>query len=127
MSSQQVSVHQEHTSTVSVKSKAILFIIGIIFIAANLRAPLTSVGPLVAPIRDSLGISNTLAGHNNCSTSCLRPPFTFCTKTFAQIWNGDCSLYFINFNSSWHHVKNLTKRLDFIWRDRPTRIRNCVW
>lgn len=62
MSSQQVSVHQEHTSTVSVKSKAILFIIGIIFIAANLRAPLTSVGPLVAPIRDSLGISNTLAG-----------------------------------------------------------------
>ncbi|MED4531868.1 MFS transporter [Metabacillus fastidiosus] len=39
-----------------------LLIIGIILIGANLRAPLTSVGPLVASIRDSLGISNTLAG-----------------------------------------------------------------
>jgi len=37
-------------------------IIGIIFVAANLRAPLTSVGPLVALIKDHLHISNTLAG-----------------------------------------------------------------
>lgn len=37
-------------------------IVGIIFIAANLRAPLTSVGPLVGSIRDYLHISNTLAG-----------------------------------------------------------------
>ncbi len=39
-----------------------MLIIGIIFIAANLRAPLTSVGPLVKFIRDNLHISNTLAG-----------------------------------------------------------------
>ncbi|MBP2239505.1 CP family cyanate transporter-like MFS transporter [Cytobacillus eiseniae] len=45
------------------KSAAIwLFIVGIIFIATNLRSPLTSVGPLVGFIRDQLHISNTLAG-----------------------------------------------------------------
>lgn len=46
----------------SKKAKAIMLIIGISFIAANLRAPLTSVGPLVRLIRESLHISNTLAG-----------------------------------------------------------------
>ena len=39
-----------------------LLIIGIIFIAATLRSPLTSVGPIIAPIRDGLGMSNMLAG-----------------------------------------------------------------
>lgn len=39
-----------------------LIIIGIIVIAATMRAPLTSVGPLVSLIRDHLHISNTLAG-----------------------------------------------------------------
>ncbi|WP_339308247.1 MFS transporter [Paenibacillus sp. FSL R5-0519] len=37
-------------------------ILGIIVIAANLRTPLTSVGPLVSLIRDDVHISNTLAG-----------------------------------------------------------------
>ncbi|HDK7179366.1 TPA: MFS transporter [Clostridium botulinum] len=44
------------------KSASLMLIIGIIFIASNLRAPLTSVGPLVKFIRDNLHISNTLAG-----------------------------------------------------------------
>lgn len=44
------------------KPKIGLLIICIILIGANLRAPLTSVGPLVTSIRDSLGISNTLTG-----------------------------------------------------------------
>ncbi|HCL4546901.1 MFS transporter [Clostridium botulinum] len=44
------------------KSASLMLIIGIIFIAANLRAPLTSVGPLVKFIRYNLHISNTLAG-----------------------------------------------------------------
>ncbi|OPH46601.1 transporter [Paenibacillus ferrarius] len=39
-----------------------LIILGIIVIAANLRAPLTSVGPLTSFIRDDVRISNTLAG-----------------------------------------------------------------
>lgn len=39
-----------------------VMIIGIIFIATNLRSPLTSVGPLVGFIRDSMHISNTMAG-----------------------------------------------------------------
>ncbi|WP_342512350.1 MFS transporter [Sporosarcina sp. FSL K6-1522] len=37
-------------------------LLGIIFIASTLRSPLTSVGPLISSIRDSLGISNVLAG-----------------------------------------------------------------
>ncbi|WP_020619015.1 CynX/NimT family MFS transporter [Paenibacillus daejeonensis] len=37
-------------------------ILGIIFISANLRAPLTSVGPLVSIIRENVHISNALAG-----------------------------------------------------------------
>ncbi|WP_203246406.1 CynX/NimT family MFS transporter [Sporosarcina beigongshangi] len=37
-------------------------LIGIVFIALTLRSPLTTVGPLISSIRDSLGISNVLAG-----------------------------------------------------------------
>lgn len=40
----------------------LLLVVGIIFLAMNLRAPITSVGPVVDLIRDSLGISNTTAG-----------------------------------------------------------------
>ncbi|WNS46230.1 MFS transporter [Paenibacillus sp. MMS20-IR301] len=39
-----------------------LLVIGIICVAAALRAPFTSVGPLLEMIRDDLGLSNTLAG-----------------------------------------------------------------
>jgi CP family cyanate transporter-like MFS transporter len=40
----------------------LLLIIGIIFIATNLRSPLTSVGPLIGMLRDNLAISNTVLG-----------------------------------------------------------------
>lgn len=56
------SKNQQTQNLISKKSATILLIIGIVFIAANLRAPLTSVGPLVSLIRDNLHISNTLAG-----------------------------------------------------------------
>ena len=39
----------------------VLFL-GVIFIAVNMRAPLTSVGPLIEMIRDHLQLSNTMAG-----------------------------------------------------------------
>ena len=39
-----------------------ILIIGIILLASNLRAPITSVGPLIAAIREDLLISNTVAG-----------------------------------------------------------------
>src|SRR5699024_7116768 len=47
------------------KSKATgvgLLLAGILLIASNLRAPLTSVGSLIPAIRDSLGVSNTVIG-----------------------------------------------------------------
>lgn len=46
----------------AVPSSIGLIILGIIVIAANLRTPLTAVGPLVSLIRDDVHISNTLAG-----------------------------------------------------------------
>lgn len=39
-----------------------LLILGIILVAANQRAPITSVGPIIGNIREYTGISNTLAG-----------------------------------------------------------------
>ncbi|MFD1956338.1 CynX/NimT family MFS transporter [Paenibacillus thailandensis] len=39
-----------------------LLILGILLVAANQRAPITSVGPLIGSIREDTGISNTLAG-----------------------------------------------------------------
>ncbi|WP_348621341.1 CynX/NimT family MFS transporter [Paenibacillus polymyxa] len=55
-----MSNHKQNKQAVS--SSIGLIIFGIIVIAANLRAPLTSVGPLVGLIRDNVHISNTLAG-----------------------------------------------------------------
>ncbi|MFY4776640.1 CynX/NimT family MFS transporter [Metabacillus sp. RGM 3146] len=40
----------------------LLLIVGIIFIATNLRSPLTSVGPLTGTLREHLGISNLVIG-----------------------------------------------------------------
>ncbi|WP_047152270.1 CynX/NimT family MFS transporter [Aneurinibacillus tyrosinisolvens] len=39
-----------------------MLILGIIFAGANLRAPLTSVGPIIETIRQDTGMSHTLAG-----------------------------------------------------------------
>lgn len=48
-----------HTTT---QAKTFLFIAGIVLIASNLRAPITSVGPVVPQLQEALGLSNTLAG-----------------------------------------------------------------
>lgn len=49
-------------SIISKQSAPWLIILGIVFIAANLRAPLTSVGPLVGLIKENMHLSNTVAG-----------------------------------------------------------------
>ncbi|MCR8642853.1 MFS transporter [Paenibacillus sp. N1-5-1-14] len=57
------STHTNHSAiTRSISSGSWMLIIGIILIGANLRAPLTSVGPLVQTLRDELHLSNTFAG-----------------------------------------------------------------
>ncbi|MFB1050293.1 CynX/NimT family MFS transporter [Paraliobacillus sp. JSM ZJ581] len=43
-------------------TKNILFVIGIIFVAFNLRPAITSVGPLVGTIRDQMGLANWNVG-----------------------------------------------------------------
>ncbi|TPG86888.1 MFS transporter [Brevibacillus laterosporus] len=42
--------------------RTILTVLGIILIAANLRAAITSVGPLIGDIRDNTGLTGTVAG-----------------------------------------------------------------
>ena len=61
MSTSKLNSHIRHVQA-KPKTAAGAVIIGILFIAANLRAPLTSVGPLIGLIRDHMHISNTLAG-----------------------------------------------------------------
>lgn len=63
-SPEQLLKKQDEISSTGIRKQATLWImiVGIIFIAANLRAPLTSVGPLVSLIRENVHISNTLAG-----------------------------------------------------------------
>lgn len=46
----------------SSKSRVTLAVLGVIFFAANLRAPLTSVGPVIGEISLSLSLSKTAAG-----------------------------------------------------------------
>ena len=50
------------TSKVIDKKTMLLLIMGIIFLSSTLRAPLTSVGPIISIVRDALSISNVLAG-----------------------------------------------------------------
>lgn len=49
------------SSPVAITSSWVL-IIGILLIAANLRASLTAIGPIISDIQQTLGISSTLAG-----------------------------------------------------------------
>jgi CP family cyanate transporter-like MFS transporter len=53
---------QEKESASQPAARVMLLVAGIIFIGMNLRAPLTSVGPLVGLIRNEFMISNTFAG-----------------------------------------------------------------
>lgn len=60
MDSQDLQINK--TASTAVKTGSAALILGIVFLAANMRAPLTSVGPLVGDIRATLSISNMAAG-----------------------------------------------------------------
>ncbi len=53
---------QVESEKINSKGTPFLMILGILLIAANLRAPLTSVGPVISEISNSLKLSNFLAG-----------------------------------------------------------------
>lgn len=52
----------ERTGESRRKAAWIFLAVGVVFLAANLRAPITAVGPLVPSIQQSLHLSNTAAG-----------------------------------------------------------------
>jgi len=61
--SQEIDTHSNISKIKTVSRVSIwLLVIGIIFAAANLRAPITAVGPIIGEIRREMGISNTFAG-----------------------------------------------------------------
>ncbi|GGE33649.1 putative transporter YycB [Pullulanibacillus camelliae] len=55
-------MNQKHADVHTSKVGALLLIIGVILIAANLRTSITGVGPLIDVIKASTGMSNALAG-----------------------------------------------------------------
>ncbi len=59
-----MSVQSVTKSTVAKQSTSLSWalVFGIVLISLTMRSPLTSVGPLVGSIRESLGLSNTVAG-----------------------------------------------------------------
>lgn len=63
MTPKQASVLQPNANASSSYAASVgLLILGIILVAANLRAPITAVGPIIGEIRGSIGLSNTMAG-----------------------------------------------------------------
>lgn len=52
----------QHTSSKESLSRSWLLLLGILFIALNLRAPITAVGPIVHYIQQSMGLSGALTG-----------------------------------------------------------------
>lgn len=53
---------QQTSKKISLNRTTFFFVLAIILFAATLRTPLTVVGPIISFIRESLGISNVLAG-----------------------------------------------------------------
>src|SRR5699024_1866311 len=51
-----------NSTTAHHRIQQVFLYLGVIFLAANLRAPLTSVGPVIAEISADLSLSNTAAG-----------------------------------------------------------------
>ena len=57
-----MSLFSSYSKPVSNKSGNALLIVGILFIAINLRPAIATVGPLVSQIRESTGLSNSMLG-----------------------------------------------------------------
>ena len=62
MRARQLEVKVQHIGKSRPKRNRIMLVLGIVFIAAALRAPFTSVGTLIEMIQADLGLSNVLAG-----------------------------------------------------------------
>lgn len=55
-------INSNTTKKATTKLQMALMVLGMVFVAANLRAPLTSVGPVISEISESLNLSKVLAG-----------------------------------------------------------------
>ena len=57
-----MSVSQSYPKTMNKKPGNVLLIVGILFIAINLRPAIATVGPLIGEIREATGLSNSMLG-----------------------------------------------------------------
>ena len=57
-----MSLSRSYSKSVSTKSGNVLLIVGILFIAINLRPAIATVGPLIGQIREATGLSNSMLG-----------------------------------------------------------------
>lgn len=107
----------------SQRKKLILLVIGVILIRANLRAPLTSVGPLVSSIRDSLGMTNAAAGTITTvpllAFACLSPFVPLLSRRFGP---RDCLTVIINCPDSRNSAALHRRNRHSLFRNDPVGI-----
>lgn len=72
--------------TLTKLNKNDILILGIIFVAFNVRPGITSVGPLIGSIRYDIGISNGLAGLLTTLPLLAFTIISFCTKNRHKVW-----------------------------------------
>jgi CP family cyanate transporter-like MFS transporter len=72
----------------------LLLIAGIIFLAFNLRPAITSVGPLIATIQESLGINNLKAGFITTIPLIAFAVFSPFVARISQRWGNERTLFF---------------------------------
>src|SRR5699024_7612138 len=102
-----------------------LLLIGIILISANLRGPLTSVGPLITFIRDDLSISNTLIGSLTTLPLLAFAFLTISAENLRKTRDGTNDFYRFNRFNDWCNISIFIRCDDPFHRNSFNRIRHC--
>ncbi|MBW8350357.1 MFS transporter [Bacillus sp. IITD106] len=85
-------MNDKHVSRES-SFQSLLLILGIIFIAFNLRPALTSVGPLIGTIRADFGISNGVAGMITTLPLLAFAAFSIIAPIIGKKWGNEATLF----------------------------------
>ncbi|MFC4545850.1 CynX/NimT family MFS transporter [Paenactinomyces guangxiensis] len=81
------------TTPQTITGKKVLLVLGIIFVAFNLRPAITSVGPLIGLIREDLGISNGVAGFITTLPLIAFALLSLLAPGFARRWGSERAVF----------------------------------
>lgn len=82
------------TQSQQLPARKTLLVLGIIFVALNLRPAITSVGPLIGWIREDLGISNGMAGFITTLPLIAFALLSLLAPRFSRWWGNELSVFF---------------------------------